>query len=150
MSHEAMLSVEEKITSLFQPDTLLSEQYAETFRRKTQLEPEKKLLLAVLEDALTCYQKYILAKDQRGTTLFQEAEEWIMQKDSDWFFSFNNICEVLGFHPDYVRQGLLRWKENKILSQAKVYRLTPKMDNVEEEPSGSQGSGKKLAKAAGR
>ena len=106
MNHEAMLSVEEKVTSLFHPDTLLTEQYAETFRRKTQLEPEKKLSLTVLEDALTCYQKYILAKDQRGTTLFQEAEEWIMEKDSDWFFSFNNICEVLDFNPDYVRQGL--------------------------------------------
>ena len=31
---------DEKITSLFQPDTLLSAQYFDTLRRKTRLEPE--------------------------------------------------------------------------------------------------------------
>ena len=43
--------MEERVTSLFQPDTLLPEQYLDTFRRKLHLEPEKKLMLAILEDA---------------------------------------------------------------------------------------------------
>jgi hypothetical protein len=38
--------------------------------------------------------------------LFQEAEELILEKDSDWFFSFENICETLGFY-----HRLLAWKE---------------------------------------
>jgi hypothetical protein len=48
--------------------------------------------------------------------LFKEAEEWIMEKNSDWFFSFENICETLELYPDYIRQGLLRWKEAKCRS----------------------------------
>ena len=57
MSSETRLSVEEKVASLFQPDTLLPVQYLETFRRKAHLEPEKRLMLSVLEDAIACFQK---------------------------------------------------------------------------------------------
>lgn len=42
---------EERIASLFQPDALLGEQYLDNFRRKTPLEPEKSLVLAVLKMA---------------------------------------------------------------------------------------------------
>jgi len=70
MSYETGLSMEERVTSLFQPDTLLPEQYLETFRRRFYLEPEKKLMLAVLEDAIACFQKYIFARDGKGKMAF--------------------------------------------------------------------------------
>src|SRR5499433_2152850 len=102
-----------RIASLFEPDTLLSAQYFGNLRRKTLLEPEKRLVLAILEDAINCYQDNLLAKRGREGRLFTEAEEWILEKGSDWIFSFKNICETLGFNPEYVRQGLLQWKEKK-------------------------------------
>ena len=108
MSYDTGLSMEERVTSLFQPDTLMPDQYLETFRRKLHLEPEKKLLLAVLEDAIACFQKYVFAHDGKGRVLFQEAEEWIMEEDTDWLFSFPNVCEMLGFEPSYLRDGLMR------------------------------------------
>lgn len=128
MTYETGLSVEEKVTSLFQPDTLLPAQYLETFRRKAHLEPEKRLMLAVLEDAVVCFQKYLLTRDGKGRAMFREAEEWIMEEDSDWLFSFESVCEVLGFDPQYVRQGLVRWKQSKLAERpkAKIYRLTPR------------------------
>jgi len=86
----------------------------ERLSKKDILEGEEKLMLAVLGKAVEYFQKYVLAKDERGKKLFQEAEEWILDKDSDWFFSFENICEVLGLHPDYMRQGLLCWKETRL------------------------------------
>jgi len=128
MSYETGLSMEERVTSLFQPDTLLPEQYLETFRRKLHLEPEKKLMLAVLEDAIACFQKYVFARDGKGRMLFQEAEDWVLDANSDWLFSFGNVCETLGFSPDYLRQGLVQWKAAKLESRAKakVYQLTPR------------------------
>jgi hypothetical protein len=128
MSYERGFSVEDSVASLFQPDTLLPEQYFETFRRKAHLEPEKRLMLAVLEDAIGCFQKYLFVRDSKGRSLFREAEEWISEEGSDWLFSFENICEVLGFSPKYVRQGLLEWKARKLQGRptAKVYRLPPK------------------------
>ena len=77
MTYDTGLSMEERVTSLFQPDTLLPEQYLDTFRRKLYLEPEKKLMLAILEDAIACFQKYAFARDSKGKALFTEAEEWI-------------------------------------------------------------------------
>jgi hypothetical protein len=125
MSYETGLSMEEKVTSLFQPDTLLPDQFMDTFRRKSHLEPEKKLMLAVLEDAIACYQKYLSARDAKGRALFQETEEWIVEKSGDWLFSFANVCDTLGFDPDYLREGLLKWKTEKLESNAKanVYQL---------------------------
>ena len=49
----------------------------ETFQRKWYWEPEEKLMLAVLDDAIACFQKYAFARDRKGKVLFQEAEEWV-------------------------------------------------------------------------
>jgi hypothetical protein len=111
MMDRAASVLEENLASLFQPDTLLSAQYLDNFRRKSHLEPEKKLMLAVLEDAVRCFQDNVNAQNGRRKKLFDEVEEWILEENGDWLFSFDSICEVLGFHPRYVRQGLLRWKE---------------------------------------
>jgi hypothetical protein len=44
---------------------------------------------------------------------FLEAEEWISSNDNG-VFSFNNVCETLGFDPDALRKVLRRshGKEN--------------------------------------
>jgi hypothetical protein len=153
MNYETGLSVEEKVGSLFQPDTLLSAQFFETFRRKTPLEPEKRLMLAVLEDAVACFQKYVHARDNRGKTMFREAEEWIMEKNNDWLFSFEMICETLGLNPDYVRQGLMRWKETNLSgrSRTNVYRLAPRSAKRQGGAAVSSNQGnRRWLKAAGR
>jgi hypothetical protein len=114
MADDASLGAEEKTGSLFQPDTLVPTQYFETFRGKAHLEPEMSFMLAILEYAVASFQKNIFARDSKGKAKFHETEDWILEKNSDWIFSFENICEVLGFNPSYVRQGLLRWKEVKL------------------------------------
>jgi hypothetical protein len=144
--------MEERVTSLFQPDTLLPDQFLETFRRKSHLEPEKILMLAVLEDAIACYQKYIFARDGKGKALFQEAEEWIKEKGADWLFSFSNVCEILGFDPDYLRQGLMQWKEKRLegQSKARVYRLTPRRKKGKRGVAVSGRGGQRIRRAANR
>ena len=106
-------NMDERIVSFFEPDTQISTQYFSNLHRKTLLEPERRLMLAILEDAINCYQDNLLAKRGSARRLFTQAEEWILEMGSDWIFSFKNICETLGFDPEYVRQGLLRWKEKK-------------------------------------
>jgi hypothetical protein len=115
---ETGLTNDEKIASLFQPDMLLSAQYFDNLRRKSLLEPEKRLMLAILEDAVSRYQDNLLSPDKRGKRLFADAEDWIVEAGSDWIFSFENVCEALGLNPAYVRQGLLRWKEKNRQEQS--------------------------------
>jgi hypothetical protein len=117
LEEPSSFKMDEKITSLFEPDTLVSAQYFQNFRRKAWLEPEKRLILAMLEDAVTCFQIYLTARSGKGKRLFNEAEEWIMMTDDDWIFSFVNVCETLGFSPEYVRQGMRRWKQKKLANK---------------------------------
>jgi len=119
MANDASLGAEEKMGSLFQPDTLVPTQYFETFRGKAHLEPEESFMLAILEYAVASFQKDIFARDSKGKAKFHETEDWILEENSDWIFSFENICEVLGFNPSYIRQGLLRWKEMKLAERSK-------------------------------
>lgn len=109
--------MDERIGTLFQPDTLLSEDYAANFRRKIPLEPERTLVLAVLEDGIRCFQENLFAVNGKRRTLFDEAKEWLFSDDSNWFCSFVSICTLLNLEPNYVRRGLREWeaRERKAL-----------------------------------
>jgi hypothetical protein len=98
----------------------------ETFRRKSYAEPEEKLMLAVLDDAIACLRKYAFARDRKGKGLFQEAENWVQETNRDWLVSFVNVCEVLGFAPEYLRRGLGQWKAAKLERRAKPRSATAK------------------------
>lgn len=82
-------------------------------KRKVR-EGEEGLMLAILEDGLDCFFKHLLADDKRGRELFAETEAWILDRGSDWIFSFENICETLGIDPSYLRGKLMRWKESEL------------------------------------
>lgn len=144
-------SIEEATLSLFQPDILLPAQYVATLKRRDHLEPEKKLMLAVLEDATWCFQKCLLAPDRRRKSLFREAEEWIMAEDAVRLFSFGSICEVLGLNPKYVREGLIDWKEKALAGRvrAKVYRLTRVGERKKRRADEPRTKEHKFLKAAG-
>jgi hypothetical protein len=91
----------------------LDNEIIEKLFKKDIREGEEKLLLAVLADAIEHFQKHVVANDEKGRKLFQEAEEWFLEKDSDGLFSFEYICDTLQLRPDYIRQGLLSWKKAK-------------------------------------
>jgi hypothetical protein len=101
---------DERIGSLFQPDTLLAEDYAANFRRKIPLEAERTLLLAILEDGVRCFQENLLASGGKRRLLFEEAREWLFSDDTGWFCSFVSICALLNLEPNYIRRGLLQWE----------------------------------------
>jgi hypothetical protein len=102
--------MDERIGSLFQPDTLLAEDYAANFRRKIPLEPERTLLLAVLEDGIRCFQENLFAVNGKRRGLFDEAKDWLFSDDANWFCSFVSICTLLNLEPSYIRRGLREWE----------------------------------------
>jgi predicted Ser/Thr protein kinase len=81
----------------------------ESLFKRTIREGEKELMLAVLEDAISSFQRYLIARNEGERKQFQEAQEWILGKDEDWLFSFDAICEALDLDPDYLRRGLMAW-----------------------------------------
>jgi hypothetical protein len=94
------------------PDTVT--QYAESLRKALPFGGEKMLMLAVLEEAVDCYKRNLLVKDRKAQNLFAETEAWISARGDDVLFSFENVCDALGLDADYLRSGLLGWKENQL------------------------------------
>ena len=107
---EREYSADERLGGLFQPDTLLPSQFFDRVRRRTEHEGERRLMIAVLEDAVSVYRKQAGVREGRNREIFLEAEEWIEDQDRSWLFSFQNICDVLGLDADYLRRGLRAWK----------------------------------------
>jgi len=114
-----LISTQDRLAGLFEPDVLLPAQFFAAFRRIGGLDRERLLMLAVLEDAVDCYQKYAFAKDPRGRQLFGEAAEWVDSFDRGWLFSFENICDTLEIAPGYVRRGLSAWRERQRLAASR-------------------------------
>ncbi len=104
-------------TGVFQPDLLLPSQFFTVLRGRSQGDGQRRLMIAVLEDAIECFQKYVDTKDNRGRQLGNEAEEWFLTDDPNWLFSFANVCEILDLDPDFLRRGLCAWK-----AKQKVYQ----------------------------
>jgi hypothetical protein len=98
---------------LFQPDIMLPAQYFTVLRKSAPQGPEYSLVLAMLQDAVECFQKYRFATDENGRALFTDARDWIVSEDRKWPFSFENICGILKLDVDYLRNGLVRWGERE-------------------------------------
>jgi hypothetical protein len=111
-SGQRTAGLDDRVGSLFQPDTLLGEDYAANFRRKIPLEPERTLLLAVLEDGIRCFQENLFASASKRRALFDEARDWLFSDDADWFCSFVSVCLLLNLEPNYIRRGLRQWEAN--------------------------------------
>lgn len=109
--------------SPFEPDTLTAYQFANVFRKTGLFEPEEKLMFAVLTDAIECFQKYLGVQSRRCRNLFKEAEAWITNKDSKELYSFENVCEVLGISPSYLRLGLNQWRIEHACNQGLRKRI---------------------------
>jgi len=78
--------------------------------RRARGEGERRLMVALLEDAVGCYQRYANAQNRRGRRLFREAERWIMDDHARGPLSFRTVCELLGLPADHLRRGLRRWR----------------------------------------
>jgi hypothetical protein len=104
---------------LFEPDVLISQLWGDGSRRSASLSSEKRLMLAVLRDALDCYQKYVFAYDRVGRELFNEAAAWIACTDANGLFSFQNISKTPTSSRSTSR-GLAEWQTRHQLAQ-----LTP-------------------------
>src|SRR3989344_7545766 len=90
---------------ILQVDALAQEEFYLAYARKSPMEPEKRLMLAVLSDAIEGFRRYVQSRNKKD----EETLKWILEKNTNWFFSFEGICEVLGFDVDYLRSGLLKW-----------------------------------------
>ncbi len=99
---------------IFRPDILLPSQFFAAMKRRVPQEAEYRLVVALLQDAIECYQKHLRSRDPKARQLFVDAETWITSDDREWAFSFVNVCDLLGLNAGYLRRGLAQWKEKQL------------------------------------
>ena len=92
------------------PESILPEQFFDGFLRKPRELSERKLLAAVLADAVHCFKKHAFARRRRGRRLFREAEAWLMQCDTGAPLQFEDVCSVLGLNAEDIRKALWTWR----------------------------------------
>jgi hypothetical protein len=101
---------------LFVPDTIVPAQF---HRRSTLHMGEVRLMHAVFEDALDCLRRtpaVVPARTPTGRPSHAQSRRSIRQETIAWFestdrsrvYAFENICDVLGFDADAIRQALHR------------------------------------------
>ena len=93
-------------------DTFLPSQFYGNEGLPRHLGGERRLMAAILKDAVECLKKYRGAKSSSGRELYQNDLEWVEDESTGWLLSFTNICGLLGYDPDYLREFLLK-REHK-------------------------------------
>jgi hypothetical protein len=84
------------------------------------LQPEKRLMLAVLIDAIDIIVRRRGAADPRTRRQIDEAQRWLDSNNRRWPFSFRSVCDALDLQPHRMRQRLKRFR-----SAADGDRATP-------------------------
>ncbi len=88
------------------PDILLAGQLGPALSGSKPFQGERRLMLAVLGDAVDCYRRGRGARDPVTRLLFDETRAWVESTDRRALFSFESICDALDVDADYLRRGL--------------------------------------------
>ena len=70
------------------------------------MQPEKRLMLAVLADAMVEFVQASRAAGWRSRRMAAEIEAWFSTDEAEWPFSFTNICDSLGLDVQRLRAAL--------------------------------------------
>jgi hypothetical protein len=68
--------------------------------------PEMRLMLAVLQEALSTFQRGINTRIAKELEAWREVDHWFRSRDYDSPFSFESICSCLNIDPSCVRAEL--------------------------------------------
>lgn len=90
-------------------DTLLPSQFWTTLA-DPRTEPEKRLMVAVLEEAISVVVNGAVRDGDGRRAVVREAHRWFASDDRAGPFAFASICDVLDLDPGQVRQALSGWQ----------------------------------------
>src|ERR1051326_8899342 len=92
------------------PESILPVQLRGTPFGGARIQPEKRLQVAVLADAVLTFHRWAGDERARARRRFTEVEAWFASDDDDGPFTFMTICHSLKFEPSYIRGGLRQWR----------------------------------------
>jgi hypothetical protein len=94
-----------------QPDVLCVHDYLYVYQGRAAETPERRLMAAVLRDAIDCFIRDCFAPNRHRKRSYREAEEWFFTGDDHGVFSLDNVCGILNLDPGYIRRTIRRYTE---------------------------------------
>lgn len=76
-------------------------------------EPERRLMVAVLEEAISALLAGVSSTDEERRAVAREAECWFASDSRGWPFAFCTLCDVLGLDAASVRDVVGAWRERR-------------------------------------
>ena len=103
-----LMNQDEAVVGLFAPEALLPQQMdCNTGRSRAELSGVHRLMLAVLEDAVSVYAKTLCGRVVSPRDA-RDVHKWFRSRDRASLFAFERICDLLALDAEYVRKGLRR------------------------------------------
>jgi len=102
---------QEEARMFHQPDVLCVGEYLHVYQGRPAETPERRLIAAILRDAVDCYLRDCFSKNRHRKRSFREAEEWFFKSDGYGVFSLENVCSVLNIDPGYIRRTLKEYEQ---------------------------------------
>jgi hypothetical protein len=97
-----------------EPYAILPAQFYVPRHRVSDGEALRRLMVAILVDALRCFQTKFEARQSARRQEFAEAQSWIFSDEEYEPFSFRAVCDALQVDSQAIRRGLARWKDEKL------------------------------------
>ena len=92
------------------PESILPAQLYDQPLGGARIQPEQRLQVAVLADAVLTFHRCAGDKRARARRHFAEVDAWFASDDPNGPFTFITICDSLNFDPTYIRRGLRHWR----------------------------------------
>ncbi len=96
------------------PQLIRSWQIRGKHRRDTEIEPLRRLMAAVLCEAVNRFQRNLFQTSLYRRCEFVEAEFWLFRDQSKALCSFNNVCDLLSVDPRHIRGQLCDWRRDQL------------------------------------
>ena len=80
------------------------EEIARASDKATQL--ERALAAGILRQAASDLRRFRESEDAVGREMYWDARSWFVSNDTEWPYSFLNVCELLGVSPEDIRDEI--------------------------------------------
>jgi len=109
ISIEVQTQTEDRLAAALEPESFLPSQH---FTRSDNGPGAgvKRMMIAMLEDAIDVYRKHASTRGGKHERAFREAERWFELRDRSWLFSFESVCDTLNIDANRLREALAKWR----------------------------------------
>jgi hypothetical protein len=111
---EASIGHAEALGRLLSSEVILPVQFWSDASPDARSAPERRLMAAVLENAVMTLQQQTRKPSRHGRRLIAEIHTWVASNSRRHPFAFASICDVLGIDPAYLRTLIARETDSRL------------------------------------